>query len=175
MPISEAALQNAKNRFVAVKGDATVGQAIAALQVQGGQPWWHLVVQMDDGSWGVCTFTELHQTLERMAAAADVRLGGWHGLTGVAAVEQDAMETNAADSLARKCKGRVLVVTSHGIPIGILVGEVSRGGPSISSAKLSELGGRYVNLKDYGAILLSSSKIERTTPKPDASSGSAQS
>ena len=50
MPISDEALQSPKNNFIAVKGEATVGQAIAALQGEGGQPWWHLVVRMDDGS-----------------------------------------------------------------------------------------------------------------------------
>jgi hypothetical protein len=157
MPISDEALQNAKNKFIAVSGDATVGQAIAALQVQDGQPWWHLLVQMDDGSWGVTRFADLYVSLERMANAADVRLGGWRGLKPATAVEQDSIETRAAQALAGKSPGSMLVVTIDAMPVGILVEGVSRGGLSITSVKLGELGGKYVNLKDYGSILLSSS------------------
>ena len=72
MPISDEALQNEKNRFIAVKGDANVGQANAALQAEGGQPWWHLLVQADDGSWGVTRFADLYASLERMASAAEL-------------------------------------------------------------------------------------------------------
>jgi hypothetical protein len=157
MPISDEALQNAKNKFIAVSGDATVGQAIAAFQVQDGQPWWHLLVQMDDGSWGVTRFADLYVSLERMADAADVRLGGWKGLKPATAVEQDSIETKAGQSLAGKSPGSMLVVTVDGMPVGILVEGVSHGGLSITSAKLGELGGKYVDLKDYGSILLSSS------------------
>src|SRR6266542_1872220 len=76
MPISDEALRKPKNRFLAVSGDATVGKAIAALKGEGGESWWHLLVRMDDGSWGATRFTDLYESLERMANAADVRLGG---------------------------------------------------------------------------------------------------
>lgn len=168
MPISDEALQSAKNRFIAVSAEATVGQAIAALRDLAGQPWWHLVVQMDDGVWGVTKFTDLHASLEKMATAAEVRLGGRTGLTIAAAVERDSIETKAALALAGKSPGRVLVVTTRGIPVGILFEGASRGGLSISSATLGELGGKYVNLKDYGSILLSSSNTGGTRPKVDA-------
>jgi hypothetical protein len=175
MPISDEALQNEKNQFIAVRGDATVGQAVAALQAEGGQPWWHLLVQMDDGSWAVTRFTDLHQALEGTPTAAEIRLGGWPGLVAASAVEQDSMETRAAEAMARTSGGRVLVVTAGGLPTGILVEGVSRGATSISSAKLNELGGNYVNLKDYGSILLSSSRSGPGEPKPAASSDSDRS
>lgn len=158
MPISDESLQNAKNSFLAVKGDATIGQAIAALQSQGGQPWWHLVVQMDDGLWGLTRFNDLYRRLESKAGAAEIRLGAWDGLQVSLAVEQDSMETRAAEALARKSVSGVLIVTHGGLPVGIIVANVSRGGASVPAAKLSDLGGKYVNLKDYGSILLSSSK-----------------
>ncbi len=167
MPISDEALQNAKNRFIAVTGNATVGQAIAALRGEGGQPWWHLLVQMDNGSWGVTRFSDLYQSLEKMATAAEVRLGGRKGLTKANAIERDSMETRAAQTLARKSPDGLLVVTANGTPIGILVEGVSRGALAISSAKLDDLGGKYVNLKDYGSILLSSSRTFNR-PKPAA-------
>ena len=158
MPISEAALQNTKNRFLAVKGDASVGQALGALQSEGGQPWWHLVVQMDNGSWRVIRFSNLYIALKDMANAAEMRLGSWDGLIETIAVERDSIDTRAAESLANKSASQVLVVTVDASPVGLLVEDVTRGGPSISSTKLGELGGRHINLKDYGSILLSSSK-----------------
>jgi hypothetical protein len=171
MPISDEALQNAKNNFIAVSGEATVGQAIAALQAKGGQPWWHLLVKQDDGSWGVSRFTDLYLSLERMATAAEVQLGGRKGLTTATAVDRDSMETKKAQTLALKSPGGFLVVTVDGIPVGILVEKVSRSGLAISSAKLNDLGGKYVNLKDYGSILLSSSKSQASRSKPDAPGG----
>jgi len=158
MPISDEALNDPKNSFVAVTADATVGQAVAALQALGGQPWWHLVVKRDDGSWGITRFNDLFAALQRMAAASEVRLGGRKDLAAVQTIERDAMETRAAQLLARKNSAGVLIVLAQGVPIGILAENVRRAALSISSASLSDLGGKYVNLKDYGAILLASSK-----------------
>lgn len=158
MPISEEALQNAKNRFIAVKGQATVGQALAALQAQNGQPWWHLLVQMSDGSWGVTRFSELCQALESTDDAAEIRLDSWPGLLRANAVARDSMQTRSAQALAQKSSGSLLVVTDGTLPAGILVEGVSRSGKSAPPAKLGELCGKYVNLKDYGSILLTCSK-----------------
>jgi hypothetical protein len=165
MPISDEALQSKKNSFIAVTGQATVGQAIAALQAQGGQPWWHLLVRLRDGSWGVTRFMDLHISLEKTAKADEVRLGGWPGLKPATVVERDSMESEEAQTLAGRSPGSLLVVTVDGMPIGILVEGVSRGGLSITSAKLGELAGKYVNLKDVGSILLSSSGSDNR-PKP---------
>jgi len=158
MPISNEALQDPKNNFLAVRGEATIGQAIAALQSQGGQPWWHLVVQMDDGSWGLTRFNDLYRRLGKRADAAEIRLGAWNGLQIATAVEQDSIETRAAEAMARRSSSGVLVVTHGGLPVGTIVADVNRGGASVPAAKLADLGGKYVNLKDYGSILLSSSK-----------------
>jgi hypothetical protein len=166
MPISDEALRKEKNSFIAVKGETTVGQAIAALQDLGGQPWWHLVVCLDDGSWGAARFSELHSSLASTARAAEVRLRGWKDLTVATAVDRNSMETRAAQALARKSPAHVLVVTVEGIPVGILVEGVTRGaGVLAASANLSDLGGKYVKLKDYGAILLSSS-LDQLGGKP---------
>ena len=158
MPISAETLKDAKNSFLAVRGDATIGQAIAALRSQGGQSWWHLVVCMDDGSWGLTRFNELYRRLANKADAAEIRLGAWEGLQLASAVEQDSIETRAAEVLARKSDSGVLIVTRDGLPVGTIVANVSRGGASIPAAKLADLGGKYVDLKNYGSILLSSSK-----------------
>ena len=69
MPIADEALQDPKNRFIAVAGDAKLGQAIAALESVGGQAWWHLVVQRDDGSWATARFNELGALLASIVLA----------------------------------------------------------------------------------------------------------
>lgn len=165
MPISDEALKNPKNRFLAVSGDATVGQAIAALKGEGGESWWHLLVRLDNGSWGAIRFTDLYKSLERMATAAEVRLGGRKSLTLATAIDRDSMETRPAQALAGKSPGSLLIVKVDNVPVGILFEGVSRGGLAISSAKLGDLGGPYINLKDYGSVLLSSSKSQAKPPK----------
>ncbi|HXT64034.1 MAG TPA: hypothetical protein VN696_13430 [Pyrinomonadaceae bacterium] len=163
MPISDEALQNAKNRFIAVTGDAKLGQAVAALTSLGGQPWWHLVVRMDDGSWRVARFGELNESVADTEDAAEMFLRDAKQLRVASAVEQGSVETRAAQALARKSPTHVLVVTDNGMPVGILVEGITRGaappgGPVMPSASLNELGGKYIKLKDYGSILLGSSK-----------------
>ena len=147
-----------EEQFIAVRGKAKVGQAIAALQVKGGQSWWHLLVHKDDDTWGVTRFSDLYNALESITNAAEIRLGDWHGLVTATAVEQMSMDTRPAEMMAARSSARVLVVTESALPVGILVESVTRAGTSVPSAQLSELGGKYANLKDYGSILLSSSK-----------------
>jgi hypothetical protein len=113
---------------------------------------------MDDGSWGVTRFSELYVALKDLPNATEIPLGLWNGLTEAKAVERDSIETAAAEALAKKISNDVLVVTVNSLPVGLLVEDVRRGGPSISSAKLGELGGKHINLKDFGSILLGSSK-----------------
>lgn len=167
MPISNEALENPKNRFIAVTGDAKLGQAIAALESVGGQAWWHLVVQRDDGSWAAARFSELGELLSAAPDPAEIRLGNADALRATPAAEQNAIETKAAQALARKSPANVLVVTQNGMPVGILVEGTTRaaappspgsGGLLAPSATLNELGGKYIKLKDYGSILLGSSK-----------------
>jgi hypothetical protein len=160
MPISDEALQMEKNRFLAVKGEATVGQACAALKALGGQPWWHLVVRMNDGSWAVARFSEL-TAAATASGAGETQTSALEQLRIASAVERESIETKTAQTLARKSPARVLVVTANGLPVGILSeGTMRSAAPSggLTSANLDQLGGKYVKLKDYGSILLGSSK-----------------
>ena len=157
MPISDETLNKEKNRFIAVKGEATVGQVVAALTSVGGQTWWHLIAQMPDGSWSVSRFGNLAKSLQGVAAAADIRLRDLKALTPAATVERDSIDTKTAQAMARRANGAVLVVTNNGIPVGVLVEGVTRG-LTTSQQHLDQLGGKYVKLKDYGSILLGSSK-----------------
>jgi len=158
MPIAKEALENTRNRFIAVKGEATVAQTLAALQELGGQQWWHLVVQINKATWGIMRVGDLCQGLETTPTDSDARLGDWPGLKPGIVVEQDSMETRAAQALAKKSPGSVLLVTNGVMPLGILFEGVSRNTRSVPTAKLGDLCGKYVNLKDYGSILLASSK-----------------
>ena len=156
MPIPDAELERSVNKFIAVSGEATVGQAIAALQAQQGEPWWHLLVRKPDGAWGSTTFTELYNALAGMPDAADMRLADWEGLVPATTVEWDAMGMTKARGLARNSPGKLVVVTDGGMPKGILF-EGSRRSDALrplSVGQFTKLAGQYVNLKDYGAILM---------------------
>jgi hypothetical protein len=158
MPISDEALQKEKNRFIAVKGEATISQALAALKALGGQPWWHAVVRMNDGSWSVARCGELLAEVEKNAAPADMQLCDFSQLKSTSAVDRATVETKTAQAMARKSPAHVLVVTENGLPIGILVEGVRRGAGGAISASLDQIGGKHVKLEDYGLILLGSSK-----------------
>ena len=165
MPISDEALQNPKNRFIAVSGEAKAGQAFAALSNLDGQLWWHLIVRMDDGSWRVARFNELSAGLGDVPDPAELLLRDAPQLKLVSSIERGSIETKEAQALARKSSARVLVVTDDGKPVGILVEGVTRGGAPprqsiVPSASLDELAGKYVKLKDYGSILLGTSVTE---------------
>src|SRR5688500_19688220 len=98
MPISNEALENTKNRFIAVKGEATVPQTLAALQELGGQPWWHLLVQTSEHAWGITRVGDLCKGLETTPTDSDARLGDWPGLQQATVVAQDRMETRPAQA-----------------------------------------------------------------------------
>lgn len=167
MPISNEALENPQNRFIAVTADAKLGQAIAALESFGGHPWWHLVVERDDGLWSAAKFSELGALFGAAPDPAEIRLGNADALTAIPATEQNAIETKAARALARTNPRGLLIVTNNGRPVGILVEGTTRaaaapsqgaGGLVAPSANLDQLGGKYIKLRDYGRILLGGSK-----------------
>lgn len=168
MPISDEALENPQNRFIAVSADAKLGQAIAALESVGGHLWWHLVVERDDGSWAAARFNELGGLFGAAPDPAEIRLGNADALRAAPVTEQNSIETKAAQALARANPTGLLVVTKNGMPIGILVEGTTRtaAAPSLNagglvvapSASLDQLGGKYIKLRDYGPILLGGSK-----------------
>lgn len=166
MPISDEVLQKEKNRFIAVKSEAKLGQAIAALDALGGQPWWHLVVHVEDGSWRAARFSAIATSIAATTTPEETCVGDID-LKAVPAVERNSIDTKAAQAFARQSPAHVLVVTENEIPIGILVEGTMRGGAApnqnsgglvVPAASINQLGGKYVKLKDYGSILLGSSK-----------------
>jgi hypothetical protein len=120
-------------------------------------------VQLTDGSWRAARINEIGASLAATSNAAETPLGDLAGLKVIAAVERTTLDTKAAQELAKKSVGGLLLVTDNSAPVGILVEGVRRGigsntGLALSSTSLDQLGGKYVKLKDYGSILLSSSK-----------------
>jgi hypothetical protein len=166
MPISDEALQATKNNFIAVKPEATVAQVAAALKDLDGQPWWHVVVKLPDGTWRVARFNDLHGSLERAEDLHTMPLAESPALTSADAVTRDSLDTTSAQAQARKSAGGVLVVIENDSVIGILVEHVKRSGAGIAAPSLQELGGSSLDLKSYGAILLSSSKRNRPQAPP---------
>ena len=143
-----------------------MGQAIAAWQDFEGELWWHLIVRMDDGSFRAARFNVFLDSLEARGGSADTPVSTLSDLTPVPVVAGDAIDTNEAKALARKTAAHVVVVTSAGLPAGILVEGVRRGAGLIATgANLDELGGKYVKLKDYGSILLAPVKKPLQTPR----------
>jgi hypothetical protein len=135
------------------------------LNAVGGQAWWHVVVHLADGLWRAARISEIAASIAANDNAAETPLRDATELKTVAAVERNTLETQAAQAIARKTAGGVLVVTDHGAAVGILVEGIRRGGAAsgagglgLSSTSLDQLGGKYVKLKDYGSILLNSSK-----------------
>jgi len=114
MPISDDALQKEKNRFIAVTSDAKFGQAIAALTSFDGEPWWHLVVRMDDGSWRVAKFSDLRESLANTPNAADLRLG-------------DAAELSAVNAVDRYTVSFTLKEPFASFPVNLVMGIVQAG------------------------------------------------
>jgi hypothetical protein len=166
MPISDEALQAAKNNFIAVKPEATLAQVAGALSDLGGEAWWHVVVQVADGSWSVARFNDLYASLRRSADAESMQLKDFPALNSAEAVTRDSLETIFAEAKARKSAAGVLVVTENDHVMGILVGRVKRSGAATAAPSLQELGGTSLDLKAYGAILLSSSKRSRPKAPP---------
>lgn len=167
MPISDEALQKEKNRFIAVKGEATLAEVAGALEVLGGQTWWHVVVRISDRSWGVARFNDLYSSLKEPAEAEKVQLRELSALKPAEAVERTGAETKTAQLKARKSTAGVLIVTEESQVAGILVERVKRSSTPLAAPNLQQLGGKYLDLKAYGSILLSSSR--RTRPKPPLS------
>jgi hypothetical protein len=88
MPISDNALQKEKNGFIAVTGDAKFGQVIAALNAVGGQPWWHVVVQLPDGSWRAARISETRRTTRHEQERRRGTASGFGGNKTVASVDR---------------------------------------------------------------------------------------
>src|SRR5215813_10143146 len=98
MPISDDALQKEKNRFIAVTADAKFGQVIAALNAVGGQPWWYVVVQLNDGSWRAARISEVGASLAANKNAAEICLRDAE-LNPAAVIDRNSLETKAAQVL----------------------------------------------------------------------------
>ncbi|MBI3762888.1 MAG: hypothetical protein HY260_13650 [Chloroflexi bacterium] len=152
MPISKDELVST---YVVAPGHATFGQAMAALNAAQGQRWWHLVVHKADGSWATATFNDvLLANAQAGMGLADTPLENLPGLKPADSVEQTAMGTNVALDKARSSESGALIVTEGEHPVGLIATTQRSAENPTDFAKLNQLAGQFVNLKDYGDVLL---------------------
>lgn len=130
MPIDLNILNRPENRCIVMTASDTVAAAIQALLNEGGQGWWHLVVDLGEGKFAATQFIKLSalavaeeeaffdQTLRSLADSL---------IPLVQAVEFTAIGTAAARDLAYESPGSVLVVTRQGSFAGILFQGEARG------------------------------------------------
>src|SRR6185295_19714727 len=131
MPIRRAALEAPQNRHLVLPGSATLRDALALLGAgeTGCQPWWHLVVERSDGSWGVARLAELYAAARDEPAYLNMLLERLEALRPARAFEQDAITLTKARGLLRSPPRTALVILWQGRLAGILAPEAERGGP----------------------------------------------
>jgi hypothetical protein len=143
MPIQDVAL---KKTFVLVPDTATVAQAAATLRQAGGQGFWTLLVTHNDGHIGATTFNELAKLIDKFGPAlfaarlADLPVP----LKARPTIEADSVDVHTAQVLADR-RG-MLVVTSKGVPVGMMSSE--RREVLFAASSLVELYGEYIQLSE---------------------------
>jgi antitoxin (DNA-binding transcriptional repressor) of toxin-antitoxin stability system len=121
MPIQDDKMQKT---FVFLPDTATVAQALDKLEQSGGKQWWTLVITTSGGQIAATTFAELGELVDKYGSAlfaarlADVQAD--LSAQTRATVEADSMDAHAAEALARRSSGGMVVVTAKGVPIGII-------------------------------------------------------
>lgn len=155
MPIDSEALSRAAHRHLVMQGSHSVLDAIAKLGQQGGQEWWHLIVNLGGGKFAAGPFASLRAGLQSEGEAYLHKALADIGLTAVQAVEQDSLSTREAEARVESSPGNVLLVTRQGKLQGILVVGPTRGvGEVFATSSLLELAGNYVDLSAYRDELL---------------------
>ena len=159
MPIQDEALTKT---FVSVPDTATVAQAVAALKQADGHGFWTLLVTHGDGHVEATTFNELAKLVDQFGPAlfaarlADLPVP----LKTRPAVEADGVDAHTAQVLADR--NTMLVVTSKGVPVGVMSSGVRE---VIMAPSLVQLYGEYLQLhEDARAAWRPSGKQPPTQP-----------
>lgn len=161
-------LDKGTNRYLALPGRATLGQAFALLRSPDidGAAYWHLVVARTDGSWAFAQFSELFEYVQAEGEAAlDTRLDTLQALQEVGSdqmVDLSTLAVRAARRRADSSPGHLLLVREEQQLAGILyVGTLRSGGATVSTSALNQLAGRYADLSEFSDEL-----IEPRRPTP---------
>lgn len=134
MPIDPWAIAAPENRYLRLPREMSLRDALLHFLSPelAGQSWWHLVVCRADGSWSAERFSRLYVWVQANPRLLDLPLGHPELLPAATAVEQEDIGTAAAQRLARKSPGQMVVVTHGGKLAGILcTPRYAGGGPSI--------------------------------------------
>ncbi len=158
MPIRDEDLERPENSFLAVRGEATVGQAVALWQAHGGEVWWHLLVPSAAQGWRTTTFAQLYEAVCTLPEAADLPLDTLPHLRAIPFVERETLSAAQAREIARAHPARLVAVGASGHLAGVLFVATRAAPPALPVGRLNELAGKYVNLKEYGVLLIASSK-----------------
>jgi hypothetical protein len=121
MPIDPAQLKAFP--YLLVEGGDRFGSALDLLEGEGGQPWWHLVVDLGDGRFGVIQFGALGPLARGKGAdflwqPLGELVGA--GIPEAVLVDRTAMGMQGAKDLAYESEGQVVVVTDGGACIGVV-------------------------------------------------------
>ena len=161
-------LDGDRNGCVAVRGRATLDQAIGLLDRQQArnEPCWHLVVARTDGSWAFTPLKDLERRLRTGGTEVlDVPLDALDWL--IEAQESQIVDLSwigpdGAKDIAGKVPGNVVIVLDGGQLAGIVYTGTTRGAlSSTSTSVLDELPGRHADLEEFEDLL-----IKKHRPKP---------
>ncbi len=122
MPISSEELRAPGDRYLALRGDATLADAFAHLlapEVRG-KTSWKLVVLRGDGTWAVATFDDLSDLATRSPESLRQTLDQIDVFQTARVVERAEIGMAQARSEAMRAPGRLLVVTDRGTLAGVL-------------------------------------------------------
>lgn len=134
-------------RFVQVEKDETVGSALAKLQAQGGDDDWLICVTGDPSTVGVVGAGAMKGWLERMGPPLfELRFADlWNRLSQARAVQQEAVGIGAAERLALRSPGGVLVVLRGEEVAGCVRVTVKRGDETFPGSSMAQLYGEYIS------------------------------
>jgi hypothetical protein len=159
-PIRDEALRQSKNAHVLGGGDQTLHQVAKKIEAAGGQPWWHVVVDLGDGRYATALYSALIKRAEDAPEAERISLVATRlrdlgePLIEVEVVEQDSVSTTAAENLASASPGELVVVTRDGKFAGILYVGGRRSADLFAASSLLELPGIPSDLASVGDELL---------------------
>jgi hypothetical protein len=159
-PIRDEALRERKNAHVLLGGDQTLHEAARKVEAGGGQPWWHVVVDLGEDRYAAALYGALIKRTEDTPEAerADLvttrlrDLG--EPLIEVKVVEQASMSTSGAEGLASGSPGELVVVTRDSKLAGILYVGGRRSAELFAASSLLELPGIPASLVSVGDELL---------------------
>ena len=153
MPIPKEELHKPENSFLYAPGHATFGQAMAALNATQGDRSCFLVVKKSDNTWATGTFSDiLLANANATAGLAGKRLDEVEGLQETEAVEWSDIEMTEALEKASKT-GRLILMEGDKV-VGVLTAGMRTLENASQFAELNQLAGQFVDLIDFGDVLL---------------------